>query len=118
MKLLTRYLAKEIYASVALVFATLIMLFAFLDFIHELSVMGHGQYSLKYVLLFVVLTIPGHIYELFPVAVLVGTIFALVQLAAHSELTIFRASGVSSGQMLGGAVQNRSAVNCPELCVG
>ncbi|PIV14335.1 MAG: LPS export ABC transporter permease LptG [Gallionellales bacterium CG03_land_8_20_14_0_80_55_15] len=101
MKLLTRYLAKEIYASVALVFATLIMLFAFLDFIHELSVMGHGQYSLKYVLLFVVLTIPGHIYELFPVAVLVGTIFALVQLAAHSELTIFRASGVSSGQMLG-----------------
>ena len=101
MKLLTRYLAREIYASVALVFAALIMLFAFLDFIHELSVMGHGQYSLKYVLLFVVLTIPGHVYELFPVAVLVGTIFALVQLAAHSELTIFRASGASTGQMLG-----------------
>ena len=101
MKLLTRYLAREIYGSVALVFATLIMLFAFLDFIHELSVMGYGQYSLGYVLLFVLLTIPGHIYELFPVAVLVGTIFALVQLAAHSELTIFRASGASTWQMLG-----------------
>ena len=101
MKLLTRYLAREIYASVALVFATLIMLFAFLDFIHELSVMGYGQYSLGYVLLFVVLTVPGHIYELFPVAVLVGSIFALVQLAAHSELTIFRASGASTWQMLG-----------------
>ena len=101
MKLLTRYLAREIYGSVALVFATLIMLFAFLDFIHELSVMGYGQYSLGYVLLFVLLTIPGHIYELFPVAVLVGTIFALVQLAAHSELTIFRASGASIWQMLG-----------------
>lgn len=101
MKLLTRYLAREIYASIALVFAALIMLFAFLDLIHELSVMGTGQYSLKYVLLFVLLTIPGHIYELFPVAVLVGTIFALVQMAAHSELTIYRASGASTGQMLG-----------------
>jgi lipopolysaccharide export system permease protein len=101
MKLLTRYLAREIYSSIGLVFATLIMLFAFLDFIHELSVMGYGQYSLGFVVLFVLLTIPGHLYELFPVAVLVGTIFALVQMAARSELTIFRASGASTGQMLG-----------------
>ncbi len=101
MRLLTRYLAREIYASIALVFVTLLMLFAFLDFIHELNVMGYGQYSLGYVVLFVVLTIPGHIYELFPVAVLVGTIIALVQLASRSELTIFRASGASTVQMLG-----------------
>ncbi|OGT19549.1 MAG: LPS export ABC transporter permease LptG, partial [Gallionellales bacterium RIFOXYB12_FULL_54_9] len=71
------------------------------DFIHELSMMGYGQYSLGFVVLFVVLTIPGHLYELFPVAVLVGTIFALVQMASRSELTIFRASGASTGQMLG-----------------
>jgi len=44
---------------------------------------------LGYVLLFVILTIPGHIYELFPVAVLIGTIIALVQMAASSELTVF-----------------------------
>jgi lipopolysaccharide export system permease protein len=101
MKLLTRYLAREIYASIALVFATLLMLFAFLDFIHELNVMGYGQYSLGYVVIFVILTIPGHIYELFPVAVLVGTIVALVQMASRSEMTIFRASGASTTQMLG-----------------
>ena len=101
MKLLYRYLAREIYASVALVFAALLMLFAFLDFIHELSVMGYGKYSLGYVLIFVALTIPGHIYELFPVAVLVGTILALVQMASRSEITIYRASGASTMQMLG-----------------
>ena len=101
MKLLNRYLAREIYASVALVFTALLMLFAFLDFIHELSVMGYGKYSLGYVLIFVALTIPGHIYELFPVAVLVGTILALVQMAARSEMTIYRASGASTMQMLG-----------------
>lgn len=101
MNLLTRYLGREIYLSIALVFAALIMLFAFLDLIHELNVMGQGQYHLGYVLLFVMLTMPGHVYELFPVAVLVGTIFALVQMAASSELTVYRASGASLWQMIG-----------------
>jgi lipopolysaccharide export system permease protein len=62
--------------------------------------MGRGDYRLGYVLLFVLLTLPGHIYELFPVAVLIGTIFAMVQMAANSELTVYRASGVSLQQMI------------------
>jgi lipopolysaccharide export system permease protein len=100
MRLLTRYLSREIYASIALVFVALLMLFALLDLINELSSMGRGDYKLGYVLLFVVLTIPGHVYELFPVAVLIGTIFALVQMAANSELTVYRSSGVSLQQMM------------------
>lgn len=105
MNLFTRYMGREIYASIALVFAALLMLFAFLDLLHELNSMGQGQYSLGYVLLFVLLTIPGHIYELFPVVVLVGTIFALVQMAAHSEMTVYRASGASLWQMIGALFQ-------------
>ena len=101
MKLLTRYLGREIYLSIGVVFLALLMLFAFLDLIHELNVMGQGQYHLGYVLLFVILTIPGHIYELFPVGVLIGTIIALVQMAASSELTVFRCSGASLWQMVG-----------------
>jgi len=101
MNLLTRYMGREIYGSVALVLAALLMLFAFLDFIRELSSMGEGQYHLGYVLLFVLLTVPGHIYELFPVVALVGTIFALVQMASNSEITVYRASGASLTQMVG-----------------
>lgn len=100
MSILTRYLGREIYLSIGLVFAALIMLFAFLDLIHELNIMGLGDYQLGYVLLFVLLTVPGHVSELFPIAVLVGTIFALVQMASSSELTIYRASGASVWQML------------------
>lgn len=100
MKLLTRYLAREIYASFALVFFALLALFSFFDLIHELGDMGHGNYHLGYVLLFVLLTIPGHIYDLFPVAILIGTIFALVQMAANSELIIYRSSGASMRQMV------------------
>lgn len=101
MKLLTRYLAREIYLSILMVFVALIMLFALLDLINELNSMGRGDYRLGYVLLFVTLIIPGHVYELFPVAVLIGSIFAMVQMAAHSELTVYRSSGVSLKQMVG-----------------
>lgn len=100
MNLLTRYMGKEIYASIGLVFAALLSLFAFMDLIRELSEIGEGQYHLGYVLLFVLLMVPGHIYELFPVVVLVGTIFALVQMASSSELTVFRTSGASLRQMV------------------
>lgn len=101
MKLLQRYLSREIYASIALVFVALLMLFALLDLINELNSMGRGDYRLGYVMLFVALIVPGHIYELFPVAVLIGTIFAMVQMAANSELTVYRSSGVSIKQMVG-----------------
>lgn len=101
MRLLTRYLGREIYINIAVVFLALLMLFAFLDLIHELNAMGQGNYHLGYVLLFVILTLPGHVYELFPLAVLIGTIIALVQMAASSELTVFRCSGTSLWQMVG-----------------
>lgn len=100
MNLLTRYLAREIYLSVTLIFFALLMLFSLFDLIAQLNEMGRGSYNLGYMLLYVALTLPGHVYELFPVAVLIGTIFALVQMAANSELTIYRASGVSLQQMV------------------
>ena len=101
MKLLTRHLTREIYASIALVFTALLLLFAFFDLIQELDTLGRGDYHLGYVLLFVLLTMPGHIYELFPVAILIGSIFALAQMAAHSELVVYRSSGVSVRQLVG-----------------
>ncbi len=100
MNLLTRYLGRQIYAGIALVFSALLMLFAFLDLIRELGALGQGQYHLGYALLFVLMTLPGRIYELFPLAVLVGAILALVQMAANSEMTVYRSSGASLGQMM------------------
>lgn len=100
MKLLTRHLAREIYGSIVLVFLALLMLFAFLDLIRELNNLDRGNYHLSHALVFVLLTVPGHVYELFPVAVLIGTILALVQMAAHSELVVYRASGISLRQMV------------------
>ena len=96
MKTLWRYLTRQVFSSTALVFSALLMLFAFFDLIQELGDLGKGRYSLWLALLKVAFSIPGHVYELFPVAVLLGTLFALAQLVANSEYTVMRVSGVSA----------------------
>jgi lipopolysaccharide export system permease protein len=99
MKVIRRYLQAEITAATLLVFAALLMLFAFLDLIHELGELGKGSYRLMHIIAFVLLSLPGHIYELFPIAALIGTLFALAQLVASSEYTVIRVSGVSVPRM-------------------
>lgn len=100
MKIYKRHLAREIYSSVTLVLAAFLLLFAFFDLIHELESLGKGSYQIKQMLVFVLLTQPGHVYELAPIAVLIGTLYALTILARHSEITVFRASGLSTAEIL------------------
>jgi len=78
-----------------LIFAALIMLFAFFDLIAELGDVGKANYTLSTAFLFVALQLPSRMYELFPVAALIGTLFAISQLVANSEYTVMRASGAS-----------------------
>ncbi len=99
MKVIRRYLAVEITTATLLVFAALLMLFAFFDLVHELGDLGKGNYRLLGIVAYVSLQVPGHIYELFPIAALIGTLFALAQLVASSEYTVMRISGVSLPRM-------------------
>lgn len=73
----------------------LLALFAFFDLIRELGDLGKGGYHFLDVLLFVGLALPGHVYELMPISALIGTMFALARLVAHSEFTVMRVSGLS-----------------------
>lgn len=100
LKVFERYLAREIYAATALVLVAFLMLFAFFDFIGEVQDIGHGSYQLPDVFAFVALTLPGRMYELSPIAVLIGTLYAMTTLARHSEITVLRASGLSTGGFL------------------
>src|SRR6185436_17161873 len=67
--------------------------------IHELGDVGRGGYTITTALLFVALQLPSRMYELFPIAALIGTLFALAQLVASSEYTVMRVSGVSVPRM-------------------
>ncbi len=100
LKVYERYLAREIYAGTALVLAAFLMLFAFFDLIHEIEDVGKGGYQLQHAVIYVLLTLPGRSYELFPIAVLIGSLYALTQLARHSEITVLRTAGLSTRELL------------------
>jgi len=99
MKTLSRYLGREVLLGTLLIFVGLLSLFALFDLIHELGNVGKDGYPLGRALLFVGLSVPGHVYELVPTAALIGTLFAISQLVANSEYTVMRASGASLTQI-------------------
>lgn len=100
LKTYERYLAREIYLGTGLVLLAFLMLFSFFDLIHELEGVGRGGYQLQHAVGFVLLTLPGRSYELFPIAVLIGSLYALTQLARHSEITVLRTSGLFTRDLL------------------
>ncbi len=101
MKTLRSYIAREVVASTMLVFFALLMLFAFFDLVEQMKDLGRGSYRLRHILLHVLLSAPNHVYELFPIAALIGTLFAMARLVANSEYTVMRSSGVSLARMTG-----------------
>lgn len=101
MKTLERYFAVEILRSVLFVLVAFLAIFAFFDLIGELHSVGRGGYRLQHAFLYVLMGVPGYVYELMPIAVLIGTIYTLAQFAARSEFTIMRISSMST-MMAGG----------------
>jgi lipopolysaccharide export system permease protein len=97
MKVLQRYVSSEIFGSVLFVLVAFLALFAFFDLMGELSEVGRGGYRLQHAFMYVAMGLPGYVYDLMPIAALIGTIYALAQLGARSEFTIMRASGLSTG---------------------
>jgi lipopolysaccharide export system permease protein len=100
MKVFERHLGREIYGATLLVLAAFLALFGFFDLIHEMEEVGRGGYELRHALGYVALTLPGRAYEILPIAVLIGALYALTLLARHSEITVLRASGLSTGVLL------------------
>ena len=101
MTILFRYLAKEIFSATLLLLMALLGLFALFDLINELDSLGKGNYALIRVLIYVVLKQPSHVVVIFPVAALMGTLFAVTRLSMQSELTVMRASGLSLTKLAG-----------------
>jgi lipopolysaccharide export system permease protein len=95
-----RYLMRESAAAIVLVLLAFLALFGFFDLINELRSVGKGGYQLGHALIYVTLSLPGMIYELIPIAVLIGTLYSLSTLARHSEITVLRASGLATRDLL------------------
>ncbi|MDG0025868.1 LPS export ABC transporter permease LptG [Trinickia sp. Y13] len=100
MRIYERYFARQVYLAFIFILFAFSGLFFFFDLINELNTVGHGNYKFGYAVLRVALQTPSRFYEIIPVAALISTIYVFAQMAASSEYTIFRVSGLSTGQAL------------------
>ena len=105
MRLLDRYLGAIILQYTLIALLVLLGLFTFVNFLDQLGDLGRGRYDLLDALAYIVLTIPRTVYELFPMAALLGAIIGLSLLANDSELVVLRASGVSVLQIAASALK-------------
>ena len=96
MTTLRRLIYGEAYTAVAFVACSFLALFFFFDVVDELQNVGRNgnAYQVKHALMYVVLLMPSHLYELLPISVLIGTIFVMARFAQSSEFTILRTSGL------------------------
>jgi len=100
MRTVRRLLYRDISASVVFVTVAFLALFFFIDFVDELDRMtrrGAGPGAASLMALF---KLPGHIYEVFPITVLIGCIYSLARMAQSSEFTILRTGGLSPWRAL------------------
>lgn len=118
LKLYERYLMREVLASTLLVLAAFLALFGFFDVINELRNVGKGDYQLAHAFIFVALSIPGLIYEFIPIAALIGTLYSLSTLARHSEITVLRASGLATRDILGTLFRAAGILALATLLIG
>ena len=91
---LDRYIGTSVFFAILAVLGIIVglaLLFAYIDELGDIS----ASYGLLDAGVWVLLTIPRRIYEMLPMAALIGCLIGLGNLASSSELTIMRAAGVS-----------------------
>jgi lipopolysaccharide export system permease protein len=96
MKRLDLYLGKSVFSATLLVWLVVSILDALFVLLGQLADIGRGDYSLTDAVLFVLLGLPMRAWQAFPVAVLIGAVLGLGNLAAHRELNAFRLAGCST----------------------
>jgi len=99
MKKLDSYIGRSVYMAILAVLGIILglaSLFAFIDEMGDISdtytLLDAGQY--------VALTAPRRVYDMLPMAALIGCLIGLGSLASSSELTIMRAAGVSVSRIV------------------
>ncbi len=95
MKLLDRYVFRTVATATLVALLALLLLEFFLSLLVELKGVGAGGYNFMAALRFLLLVQPQRLYELFPMALLVGGLLGMGALASGSELIVMRASGLS-----------------------
>lgn len=98
MNRIERYLGMVVVSHSLLVLLVLLVILGFGEFMMQLGRLS-DTYSLSQGTLYSLLKMPVFGYEIFPVALLIGTLIGLGGLANHAELTVLRVTGWSIGRL-------------------
>lgn len=99
MRKLDVYIGSSVFMAILAVLGIILglaSLFAFIDEMGDIS----ETYTLWNAGEFVLMTAPRRLYDMLPMAGLIGCLIGLGSLASNSELTIMRAAGVSVGRIV------------------
>jgi len=103
MKTIRKLIHGEIIKAVSFVALGFLALFVFFDIVDQLQALNRlakSGYQFNHALVYVSLLIPGHLYELLPLSVLIGSIFVMARFAQSSEFTILRTGGLGPWRAL------------------
>jgi lipopolysaccharide export system permease protein len=93
--ILDRYIGRSVIFSTAMVLLILLGLLTVIQVFDGINQIGKGTYTAKTMLVLVLLQMPSRLYEIFPIATLIGATAGLSLLALNYELVAIRAGGVS-----------------------
>ena len=100
MKVLTRHVSKEVLIATLFVLVALVALIAFFDLVSQARNIGN-RYSISMALFLTMLKLPSRLYEVMPIAALLGAVYTMSRLASNSEFTIMRVAGLSPFRLAG-----------------
>lgn len=120
MRILDRYLAGSVIGGTLVTLGVLAPLMGVIILADEMNSIGVERYGLLEAVLFMLLSMPRYLYQIFPIATLIGALIGLGALASRSELVAIRAAGFSVWQivragLLGGALLAGAALVLGEV---
>ena len=105
MKILDRYIAVAVATGTLVALLIVVGLDVFFNVIAQIDNIGRENYTLMTLVQFVALITPQSMYELFPMAALLGSLMGMGGLSANSELVAMRASGLSIWRIIRSVLQ-------------
>jgi lipopolysaccharide export system permease protein len=100
MRTVRALLYRDLVWSIVFVSVAFLSLFFFIDFLDQLEGVGRNGMTMWHAVLAALLVVPARLYELSPISVLIGAIYAMARLAQSSEFTILRTGGLGPGRAL------------------
>ena len=118
MNILDRYIGQAVISGVAIVLTVFIVLYELFAFAGEAGQIGSVDYTIWTAIFYSLLLVPQHIYELFPLSMLLGTMLGLGWLANHNELVIIRTAGVSLIRIVGSIMKTAVMLMLLAMIIG